>query len=126
MKSVISAGIIFILIIVMVLASTLYVNKVTDEMLQYLYRYENNFSYFTWEALEYETEKISVLWGNSRRIMSVLFNHHATDELDKSIKKLKDTVKIRETEDFLYEKSNLIRLLLSFREQQKLSIENIM
>lgn len=126
MKSVISASIIFILIIVMVTISTLYVNSVTDKMLQSFYKYENNFSQLSWDELEAETEKVSQIWEDSRSIMCVLFNHQEIGKLDVSVEKIKNSVKTQKKEDYLYEKSNLILLILNLREQQKISIENIM
>ena len=126
MKSVISALVIFILIVVMVTSSLWYTGTVADGMLQYLYKYENNFSDLPWQNIENETSQISNMWKKSRTLMSMIFNHQIILELDASVKKLENAVKMQKTDDFIYEKDKLTALLKSLKEQQKITIANIM
>ena len=126
MKSVITAFVIFILIVVMMILSYVYVNSVTDNMLACIYKVENEFSKELWESSHYETEKLSKVWKNSRIVMSALYSHQLIDEVDKSVGKLKNSVKTRKKEDFLYEKSNLILLISRLVEQQKITVGNVL
>lgn len=125
MKSVISALLIFIFIIIISSASGIYVNRVTDEMLQSLYKNEKFVSENSWKAAENETEKLYLMWKKSRNIMSMTFNHTITDNIDASITKIKNTVQMRKKYDYFYERSKFELLLLNLKEQQKISAENI-
>lgn len=125
MKSVISASLIFIFIIIASVTSSAYVNSVTEEMLQSLYRNEIYVAKNLWESAEFETEKLYSLWRKNRSMMSVNFNHTLIDRVDTSIAKIKNAVQMQKKEDFFYERSNFGLLLLSLAEQQKISVENI-
>lgn len=125
MKSVISALLIFIFIIIISSASGIYVNRVTDEMLQSLYRNEKFVSKNSWDKAENETEKLYSIWKKSRNKMSMTFNHTITDNIDISIAKIKNAVQMRKKYDYFYERSNFELLLLNLKEQQKISAENI-
>lgn len=125
MKSVISASLIFIFIVIASVTSGAYVNRVTDEMLQSLYRNEIYVAKNHWESAEFETEKLYSIWMKNRSMMSVNFNHTLIDMVDTSIAKIKNAVQMQKKEDFFYERSNFDLLLLSLMEQQKISVENI-
>lgn len=125
MKSVISASIIFIFIITAVIVSAVYVNNVTEEMLQYLYKNEIYVAKNLWDEAESEAEKLDETWRKSRVLMSTFFNHTLIDKVDTSIAKIKNAVQLREKEDFFYERSNIGLILFSFKEQQKINAGNI-
>lgn len=125
MKSVISALLIFIFIIIISTASGIYVNRVTDEMLQSLYRNEKFVAENSWDEVENETEKLYSIWKKNRNMMSMTFNHAIIDNIDTSIAKIKNTVQMHKKYDYFYERSNFELLLLNLKEQQKISAENI-
>ena len=126
MKSVITALVIFILIVVMIISSYIYVHSVTKEMLQIVYKSEKDFSQSKWKEALAETEKLSEIWKNNKFVMAILYSHQLTDAVDESVEKLKNSAEIKENKEFLYEKSNLILLIFRLREQQKITIENVM
>ena len=125
MKSVISAVVIFIFIVVTGLFSAIYVDNVTKEMLQIVYKNEKYFSNLKWEDAEDEILKLEKYWANKRSVLSVFINHTNLSEVDTAVAKLKNATKMRENTDFFYETDNLVLTLLSINEQQKISIENI-
>ncbi len=126
MKSVIYALLIFIFIITTSVCSIIYVNKCADEMLQFVYKNENYFSKSMWEEAENEIKKFEELWVKKRPVLSAFLNHTITYEVDTAVAKLKNTVKMRENDDFFYESDNLKLILLNIKEQHKISIENIL
>ena len=125
MKSVISAVVIFIFIVVTGLFSTIYVDNVTKEMLQIVYKNEKYFSNLKWKDAEDVILKLEEYWANKRSVLSVFINHTNLSEVDIAVAKLKNATKMRENTDFFYETDNLVLALLSINEQQKISIENI-
>ena len=125
MKSVISALLIFIFIIVGSFASYRYVNDVIDEMLQSLYKNEISISKNFWDESKNETKNLEELWQKNRAVMSVIFNHTVIDKIDTSIAEIKNAVQMREKGDFIYEKSNMELMLLNLKEQQKINAENV-
>ncbi len=125
MKSVISALVIFILIITMVVIACIYTDSVTEEMLQSLYRNENYISKNNWQMARTEAEYMENIWHNSQNIMVTLFNHDVIERVNLSIAKTKKTIQMRKNEDFFYESINLKLLLKSLVEQQKISIGNV-
>lgn len=126
MKSVISAFIIFIIIITTVIASCVYTENVVNGMLQSVYENENFVAKNNWQKALDETENLNSEWENNRRIMEVLFNHSVIERIDSSIKKLNNAVKMLKKEDFIFESKNLQLLLKSLTEQQKISVGNIL
>ena len=125
MKSVISAVVIFIFIVVTGLFSAIYVDNVTKEMLQIVYKNEKYFSNLKWKDADDEILKLEKYWANKRSVLSVFINHTNLSEVDTAVAKLKNATKMRENTDFFYETDNLVLALLSINEQQKISIENI-
>ena len=125
MKSVISAVVIFIFIVVTGLVSTIYVDNATKEMLQIVYKNENYFSKSKWKEAENEILKLEKYWAEKRRVLSVFINHINLMEVDITVSKLKNATKMHENTDFFYESDNLELILLNINEQQKISIENI-
>ncbi|MEE1043237.1 MAG: DUF4363 family protein [Clostridia bacterium] len=126
MKSVISAFIIFIIIITTVISSCVYTENVVNGMLQSVYENENFVAKNNWQKALDETEILNSEWENNRRIMEVLFNHSVIERIDSSIKKLNNAVKMLKKEDFIFESKNLQLLLKSLTEQQKISVGNIL
>ena len=126
MKSVISASVIFILIVIMTVVSVRYVERVSDEMLQSLYKNEKYVAKNNWEYAEKEANYVIDVWQKNRVPMSVIFNHSVIDRIDASVENMKNTVKFKEKRSFYYEKSNLFMLVSSLKEQQKISVGNIM
>ena len=57
--------------------------------------------------------------------MSAFLDHEITGEVDTSVEKLKNAVKMRKKDDIFYECGNLKLILSNIKEQQKISIENI-
>lgn len=125
MKSVISASVIFILIITMIVISCVYTNNVTEEMLQSLYKNENHVAKNNWQTAKIEGENIENIWYKNRNIMVTLFNHTVIEKVDASIAKMKNTVQMQKKEEFFYESENLGLLLKSLVEQQEISIGNV-
>ena len=125
MKSVISAVVIFIFIVVTGLFSTIYVDNVTKEMLQIVYKNEKYFSNLKWKDAENEILKLEKYWAKKRRVLSVFINHINLMEVDITVSKLKNATKMHENADFFYESDNLVLILLNINEQQKISVENI-
>lgn len=126
MKSVITASTIFILIIVLISVSAWYVNGFLDEMLQYLYKNEKFVAENDWDSALNQVEKIESMWNQRRNVMTILFDHSYIDKMDESIANLKNTLQNREKSDYFYEKTNFYLSLLNLREQQKISIGNIL
>lgn len=126
MKSVISALIIFIIIITLIVVSFVYTENVVNKMLQSVYENENFVAKNNWQKALEETEKLNTDWQNTRKVMEVLFNHSVIERIDSSIKKLNNAVKMLKKEDFIFESRNLELLLKSLTEQQKISIGNIL
>ncbi len=125
MKSVISALLIFIFIIVLCVSSGLYVNKITGEMLRYVYENENFVSKNLWDEGTEEIEKIKNAWKMNKSFMAVNYNHSLIDGIDMSVAKLENAIKMRKKEDFMYESSNLELMLVNLMELQKISIGNV-
>lgn len=125
MKSVISAGGIFILIITMIIMSCAYTNSVAEEMLQILYKNENNIAKNNWQTAQGLGEDIEHLWRKNRNIMVTLFNHTIIEKVDASIEKMQKSIEMQKKEDFFYESVNLKLLAESLVEQQKISVGNI-
>ena len=125
MKSVISALLIFILIITTIFFSGLYVNDTTNKMLQIVYKNEKYFSNLKWKDAENEILKLEKYWANKRSVLSVFINHTDLTEVDIAVTKLKNATKMQEKADFFYESDNLALILSNICEQQKISIENI-
>ena len=103
-----------------------YVNSLTGEMLQSLYKNEKYIAKNNWQDAEKEIETIADIWNKNRVCMSMLFNHTVIDKIDASIAKIKSVIQMKEKEEFFYEKSNLDLLLVNLKEQQKISIGNIL
>lgn len=125
MKSVISALVIFILIVTMIVITCVYTNNVTEEMLQYLYKNENHVSKNNWRTAQNEVENMENIWYSNRNIMVILFNHAVIEKVDLSIAKIKKTIQMQKKEDFIYESKNLGLLMESLVEQQEISIGNV-
>lgn len=125
MKSVISALLIFIFIIITSVSSIVYVNRAVDEMLQFVYKNEIYFSKSMWEEAENEIKKLEEVWAKKNPVLSVFLNHTILSEVDTAVSKLKNAVKIREKDDFFYERDNVVLTLLNIKKLQKISIENI-
>ena len=125
MKSVISALLIFIFIIITSVSSIVYVNRAVDEMLQFVYKNEIYFSKSMWEEAENEIKKLEEVWAKKIPVLSVFLNHTILSEVNTAVSKLKNAVKIREKDDFFYERDNVVLTLLNLKEQQKISAENI-
>ena len=125
MKSVISALLIFIFIIITAVSSIIYVDMTTKEMLQIVYRNEKYFSNSKWREAEYEILKLEKLWNKKRPVLSAFINHTILTEVDTTVAKLKNATKMQENADFFYESTNLELILLNINQQQKISIENV-
>ena len=125
MKSVISAAVIFIFIIVTSFASNWYINRKTDEMLQFLYKNEIFVAKNQWEEAENETKKLQEKWQKYRGGISVFINHSFTSEMDEAVDELKNAVKIRVKGDCFYSLDYVKLVLLNFKEQQKITVQNI-
>ncbi len=125
MKSVISAFVIFILIITMIVVSYVYTDSVTGEILQSLYKNENHVAKNNWNTAKAEGENIASVWHKNRNVIVTLFNHTIIERVDECIAKMNNAVQMQKKEDFFYESSNLGLLLKSLVEQQKISIGNI-
>ncbi len=125
MKSVISALLIFIFIIITSVSSIVYVNRAVDEMLQFVYKNEIYFSKSMWEEAENEIKKLEEVWAKKIPVLSVFLNHTILSEVNTAVSKLKNAVKIREKDDFFYERDNVVLTLLNIKKLQKISIENI-
>ena len=125
MKSVISALLIFIFIIITSVSSIVYVNRAVDEMLQFVYKNEIYFSKSMWEEAENEIKKLEEVWAKKIPVLSVFLNHTILSEVNTAVSKLKNAVKIQEKDDFFYERDNVVLTLLNIKKLQKISIENI-
>ena len=125
MKSVISALLIFILIITTIFFSGLYVNDTTNKMLQIVYKNEKYFSDLQWDKADNEIDKLESLWKKRRPMLSVFLNHSDLSDIDINISKLKNTTKIRDNSDFFYETDNVIHSIYNIKDQQKISIYNL-
>ena len=125
MKSVISALLIFILIITTIFFSGLYVNDTTNKMLQIVYKNEKYFSDLQWDKADNEIDKLESLWKKRRPMLSVFLNHSDLSDIDINISKLKNTTKIRDNSDFFYETDNVIHSIYNIEDQQKISIYNL-
>ncbi|MBR5519045.1 MAG: DUF4363 family protein [Clostridia bacterium] len=125
MKSVISALLIFIFIIITAVSSIIYVDMTTKEMLQIVYKNEIYFSNSQWREADAEILKLEKLWNKKRSVLSVFINHTILTEVDTTVAKLKNATKMQENIDFFYESTNLALILLNINQQQKISIENI-
>lgn len=125
MKSVISALLIFIFIIITAVSSIIYVDRTTKEMLQIVYKNEIYFSNSQWREADAEILKLEKLWNKKRSVLSVFINHTILTEVDTTVAKLKNATKMQENIDFFYESTNLALILLNINQQQKISIENI-
>ena len=125
MKSVISALLIFIFIIITAVSSIIYVDRTTKEMLQIVYKNEIYFSNSQWREADAEILKLEKLWNKKRSVLSVFINHTILTEVDTTVAKLKNATKMQENTDFFYESTNLALILLNINQQQKISIENI-
>lgn len=125
MKSVISALLIFIFIIITAVSSIIYVDMTTKEMLQIVYKNEKYFSNSKWREAEDEILKLEKLWNKKRPVLSAFINHTILTEVDTTVAKLKNATKMQENADFFYESTNLELILLNINQQQKISIENV-
>ena len=125
MKSVISALLIFIFIIITAVSSIIYVDRTTKEMLQIVYKNEIYFSNSQWREADAEISKLEKTWNKKRSVLSVFINHTILTEVDTTVAKLKNATKMQENTDFFYESTNLALILLNINQQQKISIENI-
>ena len=125
MKSVISAVVIFIFIVVTGLFSTIYVDNVTKELLQNLYKNEIYFSNLKWEEAEDEILKLENFWAEKRPVLSVFINHANLTEVEITVSQLKNATKIRKIDDIIYAGDKLALILSDINEQQKISIANI-
>ena len=125
MKSVISALLIFILIITTIFFSGLYVNDTTNKMLQIVYKNEKYFSDLQWDKADNEIDKLESLWKKRRPMLSVFLNHSDLSDIDINISKLKNITKIRDNGDFFYETDNVIHSIYNIKDQQKISIYNL-
>ena len=126
MKSVISALVIFIIIITILVVSCAYTENIVNEMLHYVYENEIFFAKNDWMKSSDKISKIDTVWKNARNVMVILFNHTVIEKIDTSISKLNNAVKLQKNEDFLYESENLKLLLKNLIEQQKISVGNVL
>ena len=125
MKSVISAVVIFIFIVVTGFVSTVYVDNVTKELLQNVYENEKYFSNLKWKEAEDEILKLEDFWAKKRPVLSMFINHANLTEVDIAVTQLKNATKMHKTDDAFYVSDKLGLILSDINEQQKISIENI-
>lgn len=125
MKSVISALCIFVLIIILSIISSCYINNSADEMLQQVYENEKYIAQNNWEEVKNGVERIKKIWDSRKTVSSFFLNHASVDLIDASIEKQINSVALREKSVFYYENNKFILLINSLKEQQKISFENV-
>ena len=125
MKSVISALFIFVLIIILSIISSCYINNSADEMLQQVYENEKYIAQNNWEEVKNGVESIKKIWDSRKTVSSFFLNHASVDLIDASIEKQINSVTLREKSVFYYENNKFMLLINSLKEQQKISFENV-
>ncbi len=125
MKSVISALFIFVLIIILSIISSCYINNSVDEMLQQVYENEKYIAQNNWEEVKNGVESIKKIWDSRKTVSSFFLNHASVDLIDASIEKQINSVTLREKSVFYYENNKFMLLINSLKEQQKISFENV-
>ena len=125
MKSVIRALFIFVLIIILSIISSCYINNSVDEMLQQVYENEKYIAQNNWEEVKNGVESIKKIWDSRKTVSSFFLNHASVDLIDASIEKQINSVTLREKSVFYYENNKFMLLINSLKEQQKISFENV-
>ncbi len=125
MKSVISAVIIFVLIVIMSIVSSQYVLNTADEILYHVLKNEKSVEQGDWHNAERSVTNIKKIWGSRRKVATFFLNHSVIDSIDASVERQYNSVILREKSAFCFEKNKFVLLIKSLKEQQKISLENI-
>ena len=125
MKSVISAVVIFILIITMSIISSQYVLNTADEILYQVLENEKSVVQGDWKKAERSVTNTREIWYKRRKVATFFLNHSVIDSIDASVERQYNSVVLREKSSFYFEKNKFVLLIKSLKEQQKISLENI-
>ena len=113
------------LIIILSIISSCYINNTADEILQQVYENEKYIAQNNWEEAKNGVESIKEIWDSRKTVSSFFLNHASVDLIDASIEKQINSVALREKSVFYYENNKFILLINSLKEQQKISFENV-
>lgn len=115
-----------VLIIIIIVSSYIYTDKITKSLMDDLQKNEKNFSKMDSEDLENEIYEILQTWEKNKKILAILVNHSVIDEIDYSFSQIKSAVKMRDFEGCC-EKMALTRLKIEgIANLQKITISNLL
>lgn len=125
MKSVILASTIFIIIVVLMCTSYIFMNKTTADMSAILEQNEKFVAKNDWKQAKNEMDKLHTLWEEKHTILSVIATHSMIDEIDYAISRLSTSVSLHETNDFRKEIKILKMRIEDLKGHQKISVSNL-
>ena len=125
MKSVILASTIFIIIVVLMCTSYIFMNTVTEDMSAILEQNEKFVAKNDWKQAKNEMDKLHNLWEEKHTLLSVIATHTMIDEIDYAISRLSTSVSLQEPNDFSKENKVLKMRIDDLKGHQKISISNL-
>ena len=125
MKSVILASTIFIIIVVLMCTSYIFMNTVTEDMSAILEQNEKFVAKNDWKQAKNEMDKLHNLWEEKHTLLSVIATHAMIDEIDYAISRLSTSVSLQEPNDFSKENKVLKMRIDDLKGHQKINISNL-
>lgn len=125
MKSVILASTIFIIIVVLMCTSYIFMNTVTEDMSAILEQNEKFVAKNDWKQAKNEMDKLHNLWEEKHALLSVIATHAMIDEIDYAISRLSTSVSLQEPNDFSKENKVLKMRIDDLKGHQKINISNL-
>ena len=125
MKSVILASTIFIIIVVLMCTSSMFMDSVTEDISAILEQNEKFVAKNDWENAKNEMNKLYDIWESHHTMLSVIANHAMIDEIDYTISRTLTTIDLRKSGQYL-EESRILKLKINdLKEHQKINISNL-
>lgn len=125
MKSVISAALMLIFIIVTISVSYVHTDKVTSELLAKMNANEKNVAKNDWKTAKDEIYEIKRIWNKERNFFFLISDHALSEAVDESVEKLIYSVEFHKTDAFFDEAGTAKLRVKTIAEQQKFSFPNL-
>lgn len=125
MKVVIFSGVIFILIVLLIIFSSVYTASKTKMMEEFLSELSQTISVSDWEKSGETYEVAYKKWKQSERTFALMFRHEELDNIDESIQKLGVYISLNDRDLALTEITLLEFNTLHLLEKDKIQVENL-
>lgn len=125
MRSIITAGVLLILIIITVVGTTMYTNRLSEDLLGMLDELEDTAEQEDWQGAADIQSRIRQRWDESEQAASMLFEHNVLQSIETSFARMDGAISEGESIEVLLELCGTKYMLEMLQKRLECSWENI-